>query len=1367
MGGAMTTRLLSVSTCGRPDSGWRRVLCVAAVCAAIATFVVLVVATPAANAAEPGPICGATAPSEIGARAMAVACGQRVEVLAERSERSQTFAEPDGTMTSETTAVAQRVRKPDGSWTAIDRTLHRLPDGTVVPTATGADLTFSGGGAGPLASWRRGGHLFTLTWPTPLPAPVLEGGSATYSSVLDGVDIVVTATDNGFRHVLVVHGPEAAANPQIRDIHYRLAGDVSASVVGDGGIELRSPDGKLFAAAPKGVLMWDSGVSTPGLERAAGARPLDVDPIGPRSDSQAPAAGADVREVSAVAVGGELVMRPTLESLSGPTVDYPLYIDPDFDAGTGEWAYSNSSNINWPLTDGNVTAGEPGGNQLWVGLDPDFNRVYRGYLRFGVGGVGSKHILNAKVDALVDHTYHCSGFQNVYLYASGLAFGANGSRVTHVANHLDGALLDFHSTPSANEASCPHGNHEFSWSGGLTSLLQAVADQSGQGITFIISAASNTDAAGESITERWMRFALGAFRLIVSYNSRPTLGALSTTPATPCVNLDSGPSPSRPYVSTTPTLRAVADDLDVGETALRTVFEWQPWAGTAWGVTSSGQQSNVPRGNTGQVTPPTLPDGVYRWRVQVFDPWDVSAWSGWCQFEKDATDPAVPIPGSPTDLPAGCTCGSIGMTQRLTFSSSTDVVSFRWGPTNPPTNTATAPSMGSATTISWTIDGAGPRAIYVQAVDRAGNLSGLYTHRFTVTPPSPNVGRWLQLDRFGALNLNDSSGSANPHSLTLAAGNQAAAGRVVGEPALGLLGTAGQYATTSAVLDSTQSFAVSAWVRLTSAPTSSYFPTVLSQSNGSYSAIELQAQPGGWCLNARDLGGTPAISSAVCGGTVALNTWTHVAAVYDRASGSLRVYVNGVKVADAGHVPPSASSGSLGVGRSTLASAAAELFAGDLSDVRVWQRPLFDSEIAAIVEPPIVGKWRFGEVEPPEFDESGHLNHLSFTGPGASVPTPAQGIDGTGLVVDGTASAFSDNPVVRTDQSFTISAWVRPTDLSADFGVVASQDGTLWAGFYLEYIKADNAWSFTTISSDTHTGTWRYAESFGTPAVGRWTHLVGVYDAPAKQTRIYVNGVLGSLVANNMTNWNATGAFRIGEANDGGGFVGAIDEVRVYAGVVPVWKGNWDFGACTGTPLTCADAAAVAHPVQLAGGAVQTATGKYGSGLTLPTAGGATATGPVMDTTKSYTVSAWVKLTSTSAKQVAISQSGTNRAAFELGYQASTSNNFCFIVYDADLLDATSAQACGTRSVPLNQWVHVAGSYDAIAGTVTLHINGGAQVPDGQTSVTAFNRSWPSTGPLAIGRSGSAAVPSSPWLGDIDEVIVHQGVISELSLTMS
>jgi hypothetical protein len=34
----------------------------------------------------------------------------------------------------------------------------------------------------------REGHTFTLSWPTPLPAPTLSGDSATYADVLPDVD---------------------------------------------------------------------------------------------------------------------------------------------------------------------------------------------------------------------------------------------------------------------------------------------------------------------------------------------------------------------------------------------------------------------------------------------------------------------------------------------------------------------------------------------------------------------------------------------------------------------------------------------------------------------------------------------------------------------------------------------------------------------------------------------------------------------------------------------------------------------------------------------------------------------------------------------------------------------------------------------------------------------------------------------------------------------------------------------------------------------------------------------------------------------------------------------------------------------------
>ena len=72
------------------------------------------------------------------------------------------------------------------------------------------------------------------------------------------------------------------------------------------------------------------------------------------------------------------------------------------------------------------------------------------------------------------------------------------------------------------------------------------------------------------------------------------------------------------------------------------------------------------------------------------------------------------------------------------------------------------------------------------------------------------------------------------------------------------------------------------------------------------------------------------------------------------------------------------------------------------------------------------------------------------------------------------------------------------------------------------------------------------------PQVGRWTHLVGVYDAGARQARLYVDGQLQGTVAVPSV-WRASGVLNVCRARHANGpvdyFDGAVDDVRVIAGV--------------------------------------------------------------------------------------------------------------------------------------------------------------------------------------------------------------------------
>ncbi|GAA2030699.1 hypothetical protein GCM10009800_14930 [Nocardiopsis rhodophaea] len=76
--------------------------------------------------------------------------GERVEITSATDERSQVFAEPDGSFTLEQSAVPERVRTANG-WEPVDTTLVTAGDGMVQPKASSAEVEFSGGGDAPMA----------------------------------------------------------------------------------------------------------------------------------------------------------------------------------------------------------------------------------------------------------------------------------------------------------------------------------------------------------------------------------------------------------------------------------------------------------------------------------------------------------------------------------------------------------------------------------------------------------------------------------------------------------------------------------------------------------------------------------------------------------------------------------------------------------------------------------------------------------------------------------------------------------------------------------------------------------------------------------------------------------------------------------------------------------------------------------------------------------------------------------------------------------------------------------------------------------------------------------------------------------------
>jgi hypothetical protein len=167
---------------------------------------------------------------------------------------------------------------------------------------------------------RHNGTALAFQWPEPLPAPRVDGDTATYPDVFPGVDLQVVAHADSYSQVLVVHNADAAANPALA--HVRM------TVTGTGLNPLVDPNGALSATDPAGVevlrgappVMWDS---------------LIDDRVGPEPSATDPGSGrvtpievtGSARSATATSVT-DLTLTPDPAALTGPDVVYPLYIDP-------------------------------------------------------------------------------------------------------------------------------------------------------------------------------------------------------------------------------------------------------------------------------------------------------------------------------------------------------------------------------------------------------------------------------------------------------------------------------------------------------------------------------------------------------------------------------------------------------------------------------------------------------------------------------------------------------------------------------------------------------------------------------------------------------------------------------------------------------------------------------------------------------------------------------------------------------------------------------------------------------------------------------------------------------------------------------
>lgn len=1132
--------------------------------------------TSAVDATAPGPAAPEPAKlTERAAFAEAARIDRPVEILAFRGESREVFANPDGTLTATEYTEPVRVLR-GGKWVPVDTTLVKAADGSVGPTAIPLGLRLSGGGDTPLVHVERANRSMSLDWPGSLPVPVLAGDKATYREVLPGVDLTVVVSVTGFSHILVIKTPEAAENPALAAVDFALeTKNLSVRDAGDNGglvaIDTATGGAVLEAATP---VMWDSGTqSPPGAQAPANRAAADTAPEGAKRTE------IDVRVNS-----DSVTVVPDQAMLTDPATRWPVYVDPIWqDTGASSWAMVDSGYPNqeyWKFKDHEGVGECPVKSRQCAG-----SKIKRLFYALPTPYQG-RTILEAKLRVTMVHTFDNSKARNVSLYRASkpIQSGTNWNDKPEMAVHQE--TVD----PTDTQGSCSGKRNV------VFNAKPAVEEAVRYGWT---TTTFGIRAQDESDHVAWKRFCNNAI-LSVRYNRaplRPAQSDLTSAPGGHCVAGD-----ARPYVDEPPVLYMFLHDPDHSARAVENVrgdvrIDWNNSDGTQttrvigtdWKASSSRFSVQVPA---------DIPQNtVIHWAVRASDgtawgPWSSEGGQSACEFIFDNMNPPAPDIDSVEYLPAdvgestsACVpnvtaLGAVGWYGTFVFDApGTDAVRYEYGfnGSASPNNVLIPATPGGPVSLVWLPEQDGANHVTVRTVDRANRRSSEALCHFDVATRRA-AGDWTLGDAdtaTAAADGNERHPAVRGGDVTFGVpgpGCQNIGGSCQVDRAVRMTGSADSFLSVSGgpgLVDTSQRFSVTAWVRLTD-NTRSHVAVSQDGTGEPGFTLGFDASSKKWVF------GSPAMDVDSFGGwsttsrdPAAVGAWTHLAGVYDPHRGSLMLYVNGELQATGPRGSRWKARGTVQIGRRVTKSGYVDNWAGDLADVAIYDRITVPAEIAAMARllPVRVAYWPLDSAadgRSPEY--RGGVGGDLLIGGGASIYAPEpdttpfgeRPLAGAGhLALDGVAGhARTAGPVVATDASFTVAVRVRlSSDTCGRNMAVVSQAGAAASAFVIR-CRVDNRWEVVLPHRDISNTATSIVLDDQSAAHGRTSgqHLAVTYNSLRKEVKLYVDGQLAlSGSQPHGSAWAASGGLQIGRALVNGAFgehfAGVVDDVRVYRGV--------------------------------------------------------------------------------------------------------------------------------------------------------------------------------------------------------------------------
>jgi Concanavalin A-like lectin/glucanases superfamily len=440
-------------------------------------------------------------------------------------------------------------------------------------------------------------------------------------------------------------------------------------------------------------------------------------------------------------------------------------------------------------------------------------------------------------------------------------------------------------------------------------------------------------------------------------------------------------------------------------------------------------------------------------------------------------------------------------------------------------------------TVLWTPSTAGTQSLFVRSVNRAGVYSAQQNYEFWVLFGGPPTAHWT-LD----YTWTDTNGrnALTPNGLV---DNSALGYRNRAVTAHG----ARDHLSGEAPIDTSKNFTLIAWAKVDDRVRSRGI-LAIEDSAGLYYDSALQR----WAFGMTEADDKTAPHVAHSRDEALIGVWTHLTGTYESTTKTLALHVDGIRQGEVTGVEGWRASQLL-VGGNRWNSADVD-GTRTIDEVKAYPRTLNEAEIKKQANEAVLrshhklndgGGFTKDEVtgtSSPLFGKVGWENYHSYTS------LLFNGPDSEGQAQDGAAHVVARGPGIRTDRSFTVSAWAR-LDLDAHednartFVSLVHNNTSL---LDLRYGGASKKWEFVIDGTTVAT---RYRAE-----LQEWTYLTAIHDKVSSEILLYFNGIYvtrmpftggsaeteSDLEFGRLTSATAEGSF----------WKGGLDDVRVYAGVL-------------------------------------------------------------------------------------------------------------------------------------------------------------------------------------------------------------------------